>query len=375
MTEKDEDMLVTPWEVQGTVDYDKLMERFGTQKINEELLERIKKHAGELHYALRRGHFFSHRDMDWLLDMLEKGTPFVLYTGRGPSDSVHVAHYFIWKFAKWLQDVFDVELYFQVTDDEKFFLKRDRTLDYMVEHAYENMKDVMAIGFDPKKTHFILDTMVGPEFIKLTVEVAKRVTFSTVKAVFGFDNSTNIGMIHFPAVQAAPCFYPSVVKGKKTPVLIPAAIDQDPYWRITRDVAERMGYFKPAAIHSRFVPGLTGDEKMAASDQMSALYTTDTPKLAKKKVMNAFTGGQTTVEEQRQLGANPDICAVFAYFNFIFEEDDEKLAERQNACRSGELLCGHCKKELANRVVCFLKEHQAKREEFASIIPDLILRV
>ena len=76
---------VTPWEVKGEVDYERLMREFGTEPITEELIERLKKHTGDVHYMLRRGIFFSHRDLDWILDKYEQGEEFVLYTGRGPS--------------------------------------------------------------------------------------------------------------------------------------------------------------------------------------------------------------------------------------------------------------------------------------------------
>ena len=36
--------IVTPWEVSGDIDYDKLIKEFGTEKIDEKLLKRIKKH-------------------------------------------------------------------------------------------------------------------------------------------------------------------------------------------------------------------------------------------------------------------------------------------------------------------------------------------
>ncbi|MDH5703871.1 MAG: tryptophan--tRNA ligase, partial [Aigarchaeota archaeon] len=64
-------MVVTPWEVRGEIDYDRLIQEFGTEKITDELLARIKKHAGELHYMLRRKIFFSHRDLNWLLEEYE----------------------------------------------------------------------------------------------------------------------------------------------------------------------------------------------------------------------------------------------------------------------------------------------------------------
>src|SRR3990170_4274749 len=115
-----EEMIVTPWEVKGEIDYDKLIKDFGIKAIDEVLLKRIKKHTGELHYLLRRKIFFAHRDMNWILDQYEKGNKFFLYTGRGPSGKTHLGHLIPWIFTKWLQDKFGVKLYFQITDDEKF---------------------------------------------------------------------------------------------------------------------------------------------------------------------------------------------------------------------------------------------------------------
>ena len=49
--------------VTGEVDYDKLVERFGTQRIDDALRERIRNHTVDLHPLLKRGLFFSHRDV------------------------------------------------------------------------------------------------------------------------------------------------------------------------------------------------------------------------------------------------------------------------------------------------------------------------
>ncbi|MFW9922861.1 MAG: tryptophan--tRNA ligase, partial [Candidatus Thorarchaeota archaeon] len=234
-SEKSSEMVVTPWEVSGIIDYKKLVKKFGTTLLTNNEIDILKKFGGgELHLLLRRGLFFSHRDFDWLMKMHEKGVKFALYTGRGPSGHTHLGHLVPWIFTKWLQDIFDVELYFQMTDDEKFLFNQNLDFQTTKDYAYENARDVMAVGFDPKKTHFIFDSQLTPTMYGIAVEVAKRVTFSTAKAVFGFSNESNIGMIFYPSIQAMPCFLPSVLKGKNVPVLIPAAIDQDPYWRITR---------------------------------------------------------------------------------------------------------------------------------------------
>jgi tryptophanyl-tRNA synthetase len=54
---------------------------------------------------------------------------------------------------------------------------------------------------------------------------------------------------------------------------------------MTRDVAPRLGYQKPALIEARFFPALQGESgKMSASDPNSAVFVNDTPKQIKDKV-------------------------------------------------------------------------------------------
>ena len=282
------EMIVTPWEVSGEIDYKKLVKKFGTTLLTQKEIDIMKKYSkDDLHLLLRRGLFFSHRDFDWILKQYEKGEKFVLYTGRGSSGHTHLGHLVPWIFTKWLQDIFDVELYFQLTDDEKFLFSKKLTFKETMDFAYENAKDILAVGFDPEKTHFIFDSQLTDTMYRIALEVGKRVTFSTARAIFGFTNESNIGMIFYPSIQAMPCFLPSVLKGKNVPVLIPAAIDQDPYWRITRDVAPKLGYYKPTAIHCKFFPGLAEGGKMSASQPDTCIFTTDTPNQAKKKIMKS----------------------------------------------------------------------------------------
>ena len=374
MANEEEEMVVTPWEVSGKIDYDKLIKQFGTQPLTDELLERLRKHMGGLHLQLRRKLFFSHRDLDWILDQYEAGQKFVLYTGRGPSGPVHLGHLVPWIFTKHLQDVFDAKLYFQITDDEKFLVQPELSVKKSLGFMYENALDIIAVGFDPKKTVIISDIKNIGALYDIAIRVAKHVTFSTVKAVFGFENSSNIGIIFFPAIQAAPAFLGSVLAGKNVPCLIPAAIDQDPYWRVTRDIASKLGYYKPAQIHCRFLPGLGKGGKMSASLPETCIFTIDSPEVAEKKIWNAFTGGRPTEREQRKYGGDPSICTIYYYFYYLFEESDEKMEELESECRSGKTLCGEHKKMLAERVKKFLREHQRKREKARNVVDDFFFK-
>lgn len=374
MPDEPEEMKITPWEVTGDIDYDKLIDQFGVQPMTRDIEDRIAKHAGFKHLQLRRGVYLSHRDTDWWLNEYEKGNKVGLYTGRGPSGNVHLGHLLPWFFTKYLQDAFDADLYFQMTDDEKYMYRDYLELEETIGNTYDNALDLIACGFDPKKTHIISDTENISHLYKIAVKVAKRVTYSTVKAVFGFKDSDNIGMIWFPAVQAAPCFVQSDREGRNIPCLIPAAIDQDPYWRMTRDIAEKLNYYKPAQIHAKFLPGLAQGGKMSASQPDTAIFTTDPPKKAEKKIMKAFTGGRDTVEEQKKLGGRPEICNVYAYYYFLFEENDQKLVDIENECRSGAIMCGDCKKRLAERIKVFLADFQEKREKAKDVLDDFFIK-
>jgi tryptophanyl-tRNA synthetase len=365
--EKNE-MIVTPWEVKGKVNYERLIKEFGTQPLTEQIRQRLAKYMNGEHLQLRRQLFFSHRDLDTILDLYEKGIKFVLYTGRGPSGPVHIGHLVPWIFTKHLQDAFNTRLYFQMTDDEKFVIDDDRNLPETIRLGHENALDIIALGFKPENTYIIYDVQDIDLLYDIALEVAKRITYSTAKSTFGFQDSTNLGWIFYPAIQAAPCFIHKKLTGENVPCLIPAAIDQDPYWRITRDIAQKLGYYKPAQIHNRFLPGLGVGGKMNAHEPETAIFTTDQPELVKQKIWKAFTGGKGTVAEQKKEGADPDICTIFQYFTYLFEPDDKKLADRNTRCRAGQTLCGDCKRELTERVNKFLAEHQKKREKAKDVL-------
>lgn len=365
--DKDE-FTVTPWEVKGEIDYDRLVSMFGTSYITPDILNRIP--GGNSNLFLRRKIFYSHRDLEWLLENYEKGKSFYLYTGRGPSSGTHLGHMLPWIFTRQLQEMFSTNLYFQMTDDEKFLFKEQLSLEDTNRATYDNMLDFIALGFDPSRTKIIVDTRDIVHLYKIALKVSKKVTFSTAKAVFGFKNSTNIGSIFYTSIQSVPAFIESEMRGTNVPCLIPCGIDQDPHFRVTRDVAPLLGYYKPALIHGKMLPGLSGG-KMSSSGQ-AAIYTTDSDAEIKKKIMNAFTGGRATVEEQRRLGANPDICPVYHHYEFLLEPDDDKLKKTYADCRSGALLCGECKLNLLSKVLVFMKAHREKREKAKETVSDFV---
>ncbi|KAJ2324030.1 tryptophan--tRNA ligase, partial [Coemansia sp. RSA 2681] len=282
---------VTPWKVEGAevngvkqaIDYDRLVAQFGTVMIDEAMLERFTKVTGHTpHMFLRRGIFFSHRDLGAILDRHEQGKPFYLYTGRGPSRGhMHIGHMLPFIFCKWLQDVFDVPLVVQLTDDEKFLYNTDLTVDQTYENSMNTVREIAAIGFKPEKT-FIFSNMgfMGGAFYRNVLKISRSITYNMARSSFGYTGNDHIGKVHFPSIQAAPAFcstFPAIF-GDRTdiPCLIPCGIDQDPYFRLTRDLTKQLKHRKPSLIHSRFLPALQGGtSKMSSSIDASAIFMDD----------------------------------------------------------------------------------------------------
>lgn len=308
-----EEQIVTPWVAKGaktdgktlTINYDKIITQFGCQKLECTILQRLENLTKKkTHHLLKRNIVFAHRDFSKILDALENNEKFYLYTGRGPSSmSMHLGHAIPFLLTKYLQDVFNVPLVIQLTDDEKFLWK-EMTLEEAKHYGRQNIKDIIAFGFDPEKTFIFLNSEYAHKFFDNTIKIGKTISFREAVKVFGFDDSYSIAQIEFPSKEIAPCFSSSFDFLENDMLcLIPAAIDQDPYFRLARDKAHILKSKKPCTLYSTFLPDLNGmDSKMSASDVNSSIFLTDSMEDVKNKISKyAFSGGKDTLKEHRDM--------------------------------------------------------------------------
>ncbi|KAM0674851.1 hypothetical protein GVAV_001670 [Gurleya vavrai] len=368
-----EDQNVTPWTVKGEkkdgqslkINYEKIIQKFGCQPLSEEILNRLSKLTkNNVNHLLKRGIVFAHRDFDKILDAIESNKKFYLYTGRGPSSqSMHLGHAIPFLFCKYLQDVFDVPLVIQISDDEKFLWK-NMSLEDAIFYGKENIKDIIAFGFNPKKTFLFLNSEYSYKFYFNTLKIGKSISLKEASKIFGFDESFSVSQIEFPVKEIVPCFSSSFdFLEEKMICLVPAAIDQDPYFRLARDKAHIVGSPKPCTLYSSFLPDLNGlDSKMSASENNSSIFLTDSKETVKNKIIKyAFSGGRDTLKEQREKGANIEIDVSLHYLKF-FMKDDEKLERIENEYKTGKMTTAEIKKECYTVINEFLEEYQEKRK-------------
>lgn len=134
------------------------------------------------------------------------------------------------------------------------------------------------------------------------------------------------------------------------------------------------GFIPPASLYHRFMTGLSGG-KMSSSKPESHIALTEDPKEAARKILRAITGGRQSLAEQKKLGGEPERCSIYEFLVFHLSEDDKELLELDAECRSGRRMCGACKKDVAERIEVFLREHQQAREAAKERLPEFGIRV
>lgn len=199
----------------------------------------------------------------------------------------------------------------------------------------------------------------------MVAKAAKLITFNQCHGVLGDNIMANVGRVFYPSIQAAPAFpgsFPMMFGNRKDiRCLVPQAIDQDPFFRLCRDIAPRMGESKPACIHCKFFPAMDGpDSKMSSSCKSpTTIFMTDTPAMIKKKVNRyAFSGGQATKELQQRLGARLDVDVPYQYLRHIMD-DDVRLQQIGDDYIAGRMLTGEIKAICIEELTKLVQRHQA----------------
>jgi tryptophanyl-tRNA synthetase len=363
----DEEPTVTPYSVRGDIDYETLLDQFGADRLTD---EQIASFPDPVHPLVRRKIFYAERDVSTFLAAANEGRAHSIVTGRGPSGPMHIGHVFPFYFAKYLQNQTDTLVYIPFSDEEKYFLK-DTSIEEISDHTRENLRDLLAIGFDPERTRIIVDTADADVIYPLAAAFAKEITQSTVDATYG--DPENIGLSFYPAVQAAHLLLPQLVEGRH-PTLVPIAVDQDPHVRVCRDIAAKQRYpvDKPGALLSKFLPSLLGPGKMSSSDDTPSILLTDDRETVFEKIRtHAYSGGRSSVEAHRKHGGNPEVDVSYQFLYYFFEESDERMERLAREYRNGSLLSGELKDIAAERIADFLGAHQERRAKLGSVEDEL----
>ncbi|AKG91733.1 tryptophanyl-tRNA synthetase [Geoglobus ahangari] len=408
--------MITPWEVSGEVDYDRLIQEFGIEPFKP-LLDQI---DNPMH-LMKRGIIFGHRDYHRIVEAMRNGDKFAVMSGFMPSGLPHFGHKMTMDEIVWHNRMGGMA-FVGIADMEAHAVRR-LSWKKTREIGMEYIKAIIALGLDENSVIYFQS---ANERVKnLAFELAEEVNWSELKAIYGFDGETTLAKMFVTSVQAGDILLPQLAfYGGPKPTVVPVGADQDPHIRLTRDLAARVSIFAferldngvrirsrkgreylerlkdldfemkfyeehvdvfappdevesrvrelevsiggyafvpPSSTYHRFITGLQGG-KMSSSKPESFISLLDPPEVAGEKVKRALTGGRATAEEQRRLGGQPEKCVIFELYT-IHLLDDRELEEVEGDCREGRLLCGKCKKMAVERVESFLRELQERMDE------------
>jgi tryptophanyl-tRNA synthetase len=318
--------------------------------------------------GFQSGLLFSHRDLDLFLSKLKKGERVAIISGFNPSSKIHLGHKSFLDVHLFFQKKHGVHSFIPISDDESYVVGKVETQKEALANARQLVKELLALGFDPKKTHVYID-QIFTNIYNLAIKLSKKVTGSTIKAVYGYGDDTNSGMFFYPVVQAAHILLPLVLGYKE--VLVPVGLDQDPYIRISRDLAAKFNLPKPAEVCSVLLPGIDG-EKMSKSRPESAIFLDEDLQSVKKKVMRAFSGGRQSLAEHRKLGGIPENDVALKYLTayFLSQKEADKLEKNY---RKGKILSSELKEKLYKELEKFLKTYKKKLAKVTEKDVDKVL--
>ena len=411
---------INPWSSTPSLDVEKTFAEFGIDPIAPVLKE-----LPEIPYFMRRGIVVGQRDYLPIARAIRNHTQFHLLTGFMPSGHPHLGHLMLMREVVWHTQQ-GANGYITIADREAHAV-RGRSWEKCREFGKEYLSCLFALGFEGQ-TYF----QSRNERLKdLAFEAATKVNFSELTAIYGFGPETALAHADSVITQVADILYPQIDR-VPAPTLVPVGIDQDPHIRLTRGIAHKFrmftveerdghisvrsknapeealeavkkafphakkyeghvdikdaactdvsakvreielacggyGFYTPSSTYHIFLPGLTGG-KMSSSIPESLISFYEPEAAVRKKVMSALTGGRQTLEEQKRLGGEPEKCTLYLLNMFYMVTDDAQLAEIHRKCKAGEITCGQCKKETAERVVAFLKDFREKMDVAAETI-------
>ncbi len=359
-------MVLDPWGAEEIKDYKKLFLEFGVKEFPEEWKKKLE------HHLFERGIVIAHRDFEKIMERIEQNAEFIVMTGIASSGKMHLGHKMIVDLVLHLKNL-GGKVFFCIADIDAYTSREKiKTLKEAQEFAVENLANALALGL--KEEDIYLQSKKEARYYSFAFEISKKFTNAELRAIYG---ELTPGKLAANFLQYADILHPQLPEYLGAmPSVTPVALEQDPHMRAVRDVAQRLpyGFVLPSSIYILHQSGLKEGKKMSASEPDTAIFLTDSPEDAKRKIYRAFTGGGGTLQEQREKGGKPEVCKVFEILKY--HHPDTGLVEKVFAkCKNGELICGDCKKMCTKFIARFLEEHKKKYEKAYEKAREIVLNI
>jgi len=239
------------------------------------------------------------------------------------------------------------------------------------EAAYHRLLDFAAIGVNLESLDAYFESS-RQDVLELALELGSKISLGDLNSALGLRMNDSTASTLLPLLKVASILHvQTMTYGGSCWTQVVCGLDRDVYVRMARKVADHFGFRRPSALYVRMAKALDVYENPGTGSQVdvmdvliprNALLLEDDADKTRRKISRALTGGRNTEAEQRRLGGNPDprVCSVSSLVAFQPGVSADSHKQLMEACRSGALLCGDCKKHAVDVTVEFLEGHRVK---------------
>jgi len=278
-----------------------------------------------------------------------------------PTGRLHLGH-LVGALDNWVKFQEEYECFYMVADWHALMSEYENPMN-LQENAVDNVIDWLACGISPEKATIFIQSSVK-EHLELHMMFSvitplgwleRCPTYKEqLREITNRDLST-YGFLGYPVLQAADIL---VYKANAVPV----GQDQLPHLELTREIARRFKslykkevFPEPEAILTKSSRLLGLDGRKMSKSYNNYILLQEEPQAIRQKIKNMFTDPKRV---RLADPGNPDKCNVHSYYAVFAPEREKKI---DALCRSAQIGCTDCKKELAEVIIKFLEPIQEKR--------------
>ena len=224
---------INPREVGGNIDYEAVSKDFDISLISNDQKESLRKlsKSKKLHPYIENNLVCFENKFNNIIKDIRSNNKFFVFTGRGPSNNMHLGHLVPFVIAQWFQKEFDCNVYIQLADDEKF-LNKEHNMNVIKDYSCSNIADISALGFDENKTFIFKNTNYIKNIYQLSLRIAKQIDINKMILPLGLKDEINPALYFYPELQMAPLMFE-----QNSTCLGIMGVDQYPYVKMYNDMA------------------------------------------------------------------------------------------------------------------------------------------
>lgn len=247
----------------------------------------------------------------------------------------------------------------------------DNEFDTVKKFTPEVVKDYLALGLDPNKVDIFVQSELLGEVSALTLLLMRQMTVSQAIRVPALKDKLK-DPNHPERANLLLACYPIMMTSDillQQASIVPVGEDQVAHLEVARKLAKDFNQTygnnntfvvpKAYSVKALRIKSLNGIGKMSKSQPEGAIFLTDKPEVAAKKIKKAVTGMAGEMNELIQ--SHIDLSQ-----GLNFDQDRKKLLDEIiKSHMSGVSVMGDFKKLMTEIVVEFLENFQNKRKEIS----------